>query len=358
MFGTGAAKLAAMKNWMRKLALMMVCASGLAAAEKPMAVKVVVVTTFEIGADTGDKPGEFQYWVEREKLDQKIVVPGVTHPVLTNGKGVLGVVSGTTVRASNQIMALVLDPRFDFSKTYWLVNGIAGVDPADASLGSAAWARFVIDGDIAYEIDSREAAKEWPYAIIPVGAKKPNEIPKNEGWEPEAMIYEMNPALLARAFALTKDVTLVDTPAMQAYRATYEGFPNAVKPPFVLIGDSFGSCRYWHGAAMTLWANDWAKLWTKGAGNFVMSDMEDQGIATALTLLTKMGKADFQRVLFLRTGSNYCMPAPKQSVVQSMQAEYAGMVPSIESAYRVGSVVVHDILAQWDTVYAGGVKAP
>ncbi|MGC4075145.1 MAG: hypothetical protein QM760_22115 [Nibricoccus sp.] len=29
-----------------------------------------------------------------------------------------------------------LDPRFDFSKAYWLVAGIAGVDPADASLGS------------------------------------------------------------------------------------------------------------------------------------------------------------------------------------------------------------------------------
>ena len=344
-----------MKKWMRNVALILAGVSGLGAAEKPLAVKVVVVTTFEVGTDTGDKPGEFQYWVEREKLDQKIVVPGVTHPVLTNGKGVLGVVSGTTVRSSNQIMALVLDPRFDFSKAYWLVNGIAGVDPADASLGSAAWARFVVDGDIAYEIDSREAAKDWPYAIIPIGAKKPNEIPKSQGWEPETMIYEMNPALLARAFALSKDVALVDTPDMQAYRATDEGFPNAQKPPFVLIGDSFGSCRYWHGVALTQWANDWTKLWTKGAGNFVMTDMEDQGIATALTLLTKMGKTDFQRVLFLRTGSNYCMPAPKQGVVQSMQAEYAGMVPSIESAYRVGSVVVHDIVAKWDAEYAKGV---
>ena len=345
-----------MKKWMQNVALILAGMGGLGAAEKPLAVKVVVVTTFEVGADTGDKPGEFQYWVEREKLDQKITVPGVTHPVLTNGKDVLGVVSGTTVRASNQIMALVLDPRFDFSKAYWLVNGIAGVDPADASLGSAAWARFVVDGDIAYEIDSREAAKEWPYAIIPIGAKKPNEIPKSQGWEPETMIYEMNPALLARAFALTKDVALVDTPDMQAYRATYAGFPNAQKPPFVLIGDSFGSCRYWHGVALTQWANDWTKLWTKGAGNFVMTDMEDQGIATALMLLTKMGKADFQRVLFLRTGSNYCMPAPKQGVVQSMQPEYAGMVPSIESAYRVGSVVVHDIVAKWETEYAKGVK--
>ena len=167
--------------------------------------------------------------------------------------------------------------------------------------------------------------------------------------------YELNPALVARALALTKDVALVDTPDMQAYRATYVGMPNAQKPPFVLLGDSFGSSRYWHGPTMTLWANDWSKLWTKSTANFVMTNMEDQGIAAALSLLTKMGKADFQRVLFLRTGSNYCTPAPKQGVVQSMQAEYAGWVPSVESAYRVGSVVVHDIVAQWDALYAKGV---
>jgi purine nucleoside permease len=32
--------------------------------------KVVVVTMFEAGADTGDQPGEFQFWVEREKLNR------------------------------------------------------------------------------------------------------------------------------------------------------------------------------------------------------------------------------------------------------------------------------------------------
>ena len=169
-----------MKILCLQFVLILALASGLKAAEKPMAIKVVVVTTFESGADTGDKPGEFQYWAERETWTERISVPGVTHPVLSNGQGVLGVVSGTTVRSANQIMALVLDPRFDFSKAYWLVNGIAGVDPADASLGSAAWARYVVDGDIAYEIDSREADKTWPYAIIPIGAKKLNEIPKNE----------------------------------------------------------------------------------------------------------------------------------------------------------------------------------
>ena len=32
--------------------------------------KVVVVTMFEAGEDTGDRPGEFQFWVEREKLSR------------------------------------------------------------------------------------------------------------------------------------------------------------------------------------------------------------------------------------------------------------------------------------------------
>jgi purine nucleoside permease len=31
----------------------------------PIPVKVVVVAMFELGADTGDAPGEYQSWVER-----------------------------------------------------------------------------------------------------------------------------------------------------------------------------------------------------------------------------------------------------------------------------------------------------
>lgn len=111
--------------------------------------KVIVVATFEVGADTGDKPGEFQFWAEREKLTKTITVPGLDHPVCYNDQGVYGVVSGTTVRAGLQIMALCLDPRFDLTRSYWLINGIAGVNPRVASEGSAAWARYVIDGDIA-----------------------------------------------------------------------------------------------------------------------------------------------------------------------------------------------------------------
>jgi purine nucleoside permease len=322
-----------------------------------MPVKAAVVVTFEIGADTGDTPGEFQFWAEREKWPIRITVPGVDHPVLTDGKGTIGVVAGTTGRAQSQIMALVLSGMFDFTKTYWLFNGIAGVDPAAGSDGSAAWSRYVIDGDVAYEIDSRESDPNWPYAIIPIGAKTPNEKPKREGWEPDKMAYELNPGLVAWAFALTKDTPIPDTPQMAAYRAQYVGFPNAQKPPFVFLGDSFGCSRYWHGKTLTQWARDWDKLWTDGKGSFAMTDMEDQGFANAMNRLSRMGKVDFQRVLFLRTASNYCMPPPKMDVNTSLHGDYSGFIPSLEAAYRCGSKVIHELAGNWDK-YGDTIPSP
>jgi purine nucleoside permease len=309
--------------------------------------KVIVVATFEIGADTGDKPGEFQFWAERENLTGSLEVPGLDHLVRYNDKGVYGVVSGTTVRSGNQLMALCLDPRFDLSKSYWLINGIAGVNPEVASEGSAAWARYVIDGDIAYEVDTREAPADWPYGLMAIGNKSPKQKPVIPDWAPKPMAWTLNPALVAWAFDLTKSVSLLDAPEAKAHRALYTAFPAALQPPRVFLGDSFGSCRYWHGAVMNRWAMDWTALYTDGRGVMAMSNMEDQGLAAALTRLAKMGRVDFQRVLFLRTGSNFSMPPAGQSAAESMVAEYAGALPALEAAYRVGSPVVHELIARW-----------
>ncbi len=324
--------------------------SGWAAgADAPIRPKVIIVATFEVGKDMGDKPGEFQFWVEREKLLKTIKVPGVVHIVRFNDAGTYGVVSGTTVRSGLQIMALGLDPRFDLSHTYWIVNGIAGVNPEVASIGSAAWAGHVIDGDIAYEIDSREIPAAWPYGIVPIGSKEPNQAPDAaaHAWAPDPMCWTMNPALVQWAFHLSEHVPLVDTPEAQKFRALYTNYPLALKPPSVVIGDSFCSCRYWHGAVMAKWATDWDKLYTGGKGQFAMTAMEDQGIADALTRLDAMHKVDFQRVLFLRTGSNFCLPHPGETAAESMTAEYAGEIPALEAAYRSGSVVLHALEKDW-----------
>src|ERR1051326_3309630 len=95
-------------------ALALLAAGSGTTAEAPIPVKVVVVAMFERGADTGDEPGEFQYWVEREKLDRVMAFPQGYRDLRMNAGGVLGIVTGVgTARAAASIMALGMDPRFD-----------------------------------------------------------------------------------------------------------------------------------------------------------------------------------------------------------------------------------------------------
>ena len=60
---------------------------ALARDKSKLLVKAVVVTMFEVGDDTGDGPGEFQYWVERESLNKVYPLPAAYHDVRTNGEG-------------------------------------------------------------------------------------------------------------------------------------------------------------------------------------------------------------------------------------------------------------------------------
>jgi purine nucleoside permease len=345
---------------MRKFAALLVSLACLAhgvlaqSAAAPIPVRVVVVATFEQGADTGDKPGEFQFWVEREHLDRVLPFPGGIHPLRANAEGsILGMVSGMTIGPSAaSIMALGLDPRFDLMHAYWLLAGIAGVDPSIASVGSAAWSKWVVT-DIRQEIDPREAPKDWPYGIFAIGSTRAGAMPEpNRVWGIEPRAYPLNAALVDWAFNLTKDTPLqipvIDTPDVAAFRKTYSGFANAQKPPFVLIGDVLASDSYWHGAILTHWAEDWVRIHTHGQGTFTMTAMEDSGVAEALTRLDSMHRADFRRFLVLRTGSNYCMQAPGHDAAESLTAPYIGGVPALESAYRVGSQVVHTLVEHWD----------
>ncbi len=314
-------------------------------------VKAVIVSMFEIGEDTDDIPGEFQLWVERGGFDEKLEFPLGWRHLWWRDDGVLLVCTGGGVtNATSTLMALGVDPRFDLSQAYWLVAGIAGADPADCSLGSAAWAEWVVDGDLAYEIDAREMPPSWPYGFVALGAHEPNTL--EDGWTVETIAYRLNPALVHWAYELTKDVKITDDSELAAFRAQFaEAYPNAARPPFVLIGDSLGSSKYWHGALLNQWANDWMKLHTGGAANFVMSNMEDNGTLTALHRHAKTGRVDTDRVLVLRTASNFSMPPPGHDAGWSTTAPYpARGLPAKEAAYQVTKVVLDALLADWATV--------
>ena len=207
------------------------------AAPAKIPVRVVVVTTFELGKDTGDIPGEFQNWVEKLPLEKTLPFPNGVHDLRYNAsKHVLGIVTGSgSVNSAASIMALGLDPRFDLTHAYWIVAGIAGIDPAHGSVGSAAWARYVVDRDLTHEIDSREIPQGWSTGLIPLGRSKPFQAPPPGPGLYSPNLYTLDPGLTRWAYGLTKDVALPDTADLKGIRARYHQ-PEAVKPPHVILG--------------------------------------------------------------------------------------------------------------------------
>jgi purine nucleoside permease len=318
---------------------------------EPIPIKVVVVTMFEKGEDVADRPGEFQNWVEKLPLPQSMSFPQGHRDLRYSDRGILGLVTGMGIaKAAASTMAIGLDPRFDLSKAYWIIAGIAGVDPEDTSLGSAVWAEWVIDGDLSHQIDAREVPGDWTTGYIPLRQAEPYElpVPKNN----EGVVYQLNAGLVEWAYQLTKNMQLKDNSKIKKQRELYANHIKGQRPPMVLKGDHLAASTYWHGALLNQWANDWVRYWSEGNGNFVTSGMEDTGTLQSLTFLGNAGKVDINRILVLRTASNYTMQYPGVTASESLRGKvkgkgYSAYVPALDAAYEVGSVVVNELVNNW-----------
>lgn len=331
------------------LAALLTPVTGVAA---PLPIKVVIVTTFDNDYNnpdaTGEADGEASRWIAHLHMDQRLPFPAGFRPLHLNADGVLEIMTGmATARASASIMALGLDPRFDLTKAYWILAGTAGVDPAVASQGSAAWAEWVVDGDLNNYVDPREIPGNWPDGRIPWDKNTPFDPPgPNIG-----QVYHLNPDLVHWAYGLTRSTPIPDSPGMKKWRAQFTDTPKAMLPPFVLIGDNLCSATYWQGTLATQWARRWVKLYTEGKGVFTTASCEDSGFLQALTFLTHAGKADVSRALVLRTASDYCVPRPGVTSAQSLEygTEHAYMAEdeAFDTAYAVGSVVVREWVDHW-----------
>ena len=319
-----------------------------AAAAAPLPIRMVIVTAFEIGADTGDKAGEYQAWAAT--MPQFLPFPaGFRHLGYDPARQVLLLSTGVgTNRAAASTMALGLDPRFDLSKAYWMVAAIAGANPAEASIGSAAWIGDVIDTDYGYAVDPREAPKGWTAGMFARGRSAPYEapIPTDTSYN----LFPLNKGLRDWAYRLTADIRLPDAPVLGQIRAAYKAWPKAIEKPKVIMGDEATGQTFWHGQMLNDHVERWVAYWTGGKGRFVMTAMEDSGVIGALNMLGKVGKADPRRALVLRTGSNYSVQPAGIGAAESLIAEGKGLSalqPSLDAAFIVGGKVVDEITGNW-----------
>lgn len=311
-------------------------------------VKVLVISMFEVGEMSGDFAGEAQLWAEGLSLNEVIEVPGSYSPLYCNEDVCLMITGVGVANATASVMAVGLSGVVDLTDAYVLIAGIAGVDPADGTLGSVAWADWVVDGELAHLIDSREMPEDFEYPYFRLGCGVPWCTTEEGATVRGTEVYQLNTALVDMAYDVTKDVELMDGDDAIAYRANYpEGLP-AVEPPAVIRCDSFSSSTYWHGSLMSAWANWWTEQWTDGAGNYCMTNQEDAGTLTALSRLASMGVLNFDHVLVLRGASNFDQQSTIQTAGESVRARSGGFVPSINNTYRVGSAFVNYVVENWE----------
>jgi purine nucleoside permease len=141
---------------------------------------------------------------------------------------------------------------------------------------------------------------------------------------------------------------LADNKEAQEYRENYPSGSPARKAPKVIKGDNIARNTYWHGRISSEWAEWWVRKWTDGKGTYCVANMEDSGTLAALKRLSEAGKVSFDRIMILRTASNFDQQSPGQSALESISSNSHGYILSIENAYKVGQVVVHYIISNWE----------
>lgn len=140
---------------------------------------IILLTIFS------DPEAEIWYGIpEFDILAKNITVPGLS-PLFpdvhcTEDGDVCQVVTGESeINAATTISSLVRSPRFDLTTSYWMVAGIAGVNPEVATICAATFSRYAVQVALQYEFDPREIPANFSTGYIPLGSTVPDEYPQS-----------------------------------------------------------------------------------------------------------------------------------------------------------------------------------
>jgi purine nucleoside permease len=304
-------------------------------------VKVMIISMFA---------PEAQAWLDRLGPWEAIRIPGLSpdYPdVHCNKQDVCVMTTGMGhANAAASTMALTFSPRLDLRSTYFLVAGIAGIDPAQGTIGSAAWAKYLVDFGIQWELDGREIPSGWSTGFLGINTKDPTQKPPLDY---RSEVFQLNPNLADAAFALSRNVVLSDSPQAQAARAKYDYAP-ANRPPSVIQCDTLASDTWWSGTQIGERARQWTKIVTDGKGVYCTTQQEDNATFEALTRAANARRVDLNRVAVLRSGSDFDRPYPGGTSAENLldYAQQGGFQPAITNLYLAGNPLVQHIATHWD----------
>lgn len=347
----------------------------------PLKVKVLIITTYEyLELDNPKSSGEAYNWYYKDNLKNFLPIPGtfggsfdentpdgyyqgVFHS--DSGEECLVVTGMGQNNACSTLMALGTSDLLDLTEAYLLVAGIAGGNPNHIGLGSVAWANWTVAGDLANLVTLNElSADQFLYPLFHLGCYTPwpDNQSGNQGYTTGTEIFPLNQELAGVAHSLSAKAQLAQqSDSIMQYVSQYDQ-PAAQSAPAVLRGDSIASNNFYHGRVLGEWAEWWMKQWTNQwiadhteesfvPGIYTTSLMEDVGFATAAKRLDSMGRVQFNRMMQLRGVGNFDRPYPGQMTLASLKESDAVEIAfdlALDNLYNAGSVVVKEILKNWE----------
>lgn len=262
------------------------------------------------------------------------------------------------INAATTITALVLSGKFDLTKTYFLIAGIAGVNPKYGTLGSVALAKYAVQVALQYELDAREMPENFTTGYFAYGTNFPDQYPTTiYGTE----VFEVNEALRDVAYDFAARATLADSPESAEYRARYlangQAHKAATEPPSVIKCDSATSDAYYSGTLLSEAFENTTSVWTNGSGVYCMTAQEDNATLEVMVRMAIEGLVDFARIIVMRTGSDFDRPPPGVTPFDHLRVlDQNGFAIAIDNIYNAGVEIVKGIVERWDCGFNEGIK--
>jgi purine nucleoside permease len=263
------------------------------------------------------------------------------------------------INAAATITSLALSSFFDLTKTYFMVAGIAGINPEHGTTGSVALSRFAVQVALQYEIDPRELPDNYTTGYIPLGATAPDQYPLNiYGTE----VFELNQDLRSIAVSFAKTAQLNDTTTAAAYRANFANSTNgiykaATEPPSVIECDVATSDVYYSGVLLGEAFGKFTTLLTNGTGVYCTTAQEDNATLEALLRAAYHKLVDFSRIIVMRTASDFDRESSGESAEFGLFfSNQDGYRIALANIYNAGIKIVEGILKEWDCKFEKGIK--
>ncbi|KAJ7753331.1 purine nucleoside permease [Mycena maculata] len=303
-------------------------------------------------------------WVdipEFNLFEQNITVPGFS-PLFPDvhctgdGSVCLLTTGEAEINAASTISSLLHSRSFNLTATYFLIAGIAGVNPKVASIGDVAFAKYAVQVALQYEFDAREIPADFPTGYFPQGSTAPGQLP---GQWYGTEVFEVNDALRQLAFSYARTATLNDTQEAQLTRDQYgnlTSFAAGAQGPNVVLCDTATSDVYWSGNFLGAAFENTTQLFTNGSGVYCTTQQEDNATLNALMRGALFHLVDFARIIVMRSASDFDRPYSGESGLANLLGDAPGFEPSVLNLHLAGVKVVQGIVGEWDDKFAAGIE--